>query len=66
MSSVKEASLHLHLSVPTLQASAKHLVQLGILRELKTGTRHHVFLYDRYLDILNEEEDDAANFSPNW
>ena len=60
VSSVKEASLHLHLSVPTLHASAKHLIQLGILRELKTGTRHHVFSYDRYLDILNEEGDEDA------
>lgn len=54
--SVPEAHRALKISIPTLHASAKHLVKLGILRELSGKTRYRVFSYDRYLDLLNEDE----------
>ncbi len=46
----------LKLSVPTLHAATKHLVKLGILRELTGGTRYRLFSYRRYLEILNAED----------
>jgi hypothetical protein len=54
--SVPEAHRELNISAPTLHASAKHLVKLGILRELSGKTRYRVFSYVRYLDVLNEDE----------
>ena len=53
--SVREAMKSLRLSIPTLHAAAKHLVRLGILRELPTRGKTHLFAYGSYLDILNEE-----------
>jgi Fic family protein len=55
--SVREARATLQLSIPTLHAAAKHLVRLGILRELPTGGKTHLFAYGAYLDILNEDAD---------
>jgi hypothetical protein len=53
---IREAHKTLPISIPTLRASAKHLVQLGILRELPSRGKAHVYAYDRYLEILNAEE----------
>jgi hypothetical protein len=53
--SVREGMKSLRLSIPTLHAAAKHLVRLGILRELPTRGKTHLFAYGSYLDILNEE-----------
>ena len=56
VSSIPEAKRHVHLSIPTLHASAKHLIELGILREVSGRGRGQLFAYDRYLEILNQEE----------
>lgn len=56
ISSVREAKQSLPISIPTLHASARQLVKLGILRELPSGGKAHVFAYARYMDILNDEE----------
>ena len=56
VSSVREAHKSLPISIPTLHASARNLVQLGILRELPTHGKVHVYAYDRYMEILNAEE----------
>jgi Fic family protein len=56
VSSVREAHKSLPISIPTLHASARQLVKLGILRELPSRGKAHVFAYDRYMDILNAEE----------
>jgi Fic family protein len=53
--SVREAHKTLRLSIPTLHAAAKHLLGLGILRELPTEGKTHLFAYREYLDILNED-----------
>jgi len=57
VASIREAHKSLPLSIPTLHASAKQLVQLGILRELPSRGKAHVYAYDRYMEILNAEED---------
>lgn len=57
VSSVRAANRVLPISIPTLHASAKHLVKLGILRELPSQGKTHIFAYRRYLDILNEMDD---------
>ncbi|MBE2203530.1 MAG: Fic family protein [Chthoniobacterales bacterium] len=56
VSSVREAHKSLPISIPTLHASARQLVKLGILRELPSRGKTHVFAYDRYMEILNAEE----------
>lgn len=56
VSSVRDAHRELHISVPTLHASAKHLIQLGILRRIPSTSHHHLFAYERYLEILNRDQ----------
>ena len=48
---IREAHRELHISVPTLHASAKHLIGLGVLRQLPTSGRQRLFAYERYLEI---------------
>lgn len=42
------------ISAPTASASMRLLVDHGIARELTGKRRNRIFVYDRYLDILNE------------
>ncbi len=56
VASIREAHKTLPISIPTLHAAAKQLVQLGILRELPSRGKAHVYSYDRYMEILNAEE----------
>lgn len=53
--SVRAAKDPLGLSIPTLHASAKHLVRLGILRDIPTAGKSHLYAYSGYLDILNTD-----------
>lgn len=55
--SVREAKNTLNLSIPTLHSAAKHLVRLGILRELPTKGTTHLFAYGDYLDMLNADSE---------
>ena len=55
ISSVRDAHRALHISVPTLHASAKHLIELGILRQIPNTSHHHLFAYENYLEILNKD-----------
>ncbi|MFZ0932831.1 MAG: hypothetical protein WB359_04780 [Bryobacteraceae bacterium] len=34
--------------------SLEHIQRLGILREITGRQRHRLFVYDRYMEILNE------------
>ncbi len=43
------------LSFPTAASAMKLLVEQGIARELTGEPRNRLFVYDRYLSILNEE-----------
>lgn len=52
--SVPSASEQLGISIPTVRKSIHHLVDLGILREVTGKQRGQMFVYDAYLNILNE------------
>jgi len=55
--SVREARTSLNLSIPTLHSAAKHLVRLGVLRELPTKGTTHLYAYGAYLDTLNADSE---------
>jgi Fic family protein len=42
------------ISAPTVAKSLGHMMDLGILQETTGRERHRIFIYKRYLDILNE------------
>ncbi len=42
------------LSFPAVSSAMELLVDLGIARELTGKRRNRLFVYDRYLDVLNE------------
>lgn len=42
------------ISAPTVTKSLMHMIDLGILQEVTGRERHRLFVYDRYLAILNE------------
>jgi len=44
------------MAFPTASKSMKALMTLGIARELTGQRRNRVFVYDGYLNILNENE----------
>lgn len=53
--SLSAACRHTQLSFPTASKAMELLVQNGIAREITGKRRGRVFVYDRYLSILNEE-----------
>ena len=55
--SVRAARDSLHFSIPTLHSAARHLVSLGILRDLPTNGTTHLYAYGAYLDALNADSD---------
>jgi len=57
--SVPGAHRELQISIPTLHAATRHLVELKILRELSGQKRYRVFAYSRYVKALNEDGPDA-------
>ena len=59
--SVRDARHSLHLSIPTLHSAAKHLVRLGILRELPTKGAMHLYAYGAYLEALNSDSDTVSS-----
>jgi Fic family protein len=52
--SLQEISSISGLSFPTASTAMDQLVELGIARELTGRRRNRLFVYDRYLAILNE------------
>ena len=52
--SIPAAADQLSLSAPTVTKAITHLMKLGILREITGKQRHRLFVYDRYLAILNQ------------
>lgn len=44
------------MAFPTASKSMQALMTLGIARELTGQRRNRVFVYDGYLNILNENE----------
>ncbi len=51
---IPKASADTNLSAPTITTAIGHLSRLGVLREITGKERHRLFVYDRYLTILNE------------
>jgi len=52
--SIPAAAEQLSLSAPTVTKAIEHMMKLGILREITGKQRHRLFVYDRYLAILNQ------------
>jgi Fic family protein len=50
------------LSGPTVAKSLEHLGRIGIVREITGRERHRLFVYDRYLELLNEGMGAAPGF----
>jgi Fic family protein len=44
----------LGLTLPTVNSSIKHLIELGIVNELTGRSRNKVYKYTKYLDILSD------------
>ncbi len=52
--SVPVATKTLGLTSPTIRKSVEHLLELGITREITGKKRGRLFVYDDYLNLLNE------------
>ena len=52
--SVPVAVKELNLTAPTVRKSVGHLIKLGIVREITGKQRDRLFVYDDYLNILNQ------------
>jgi len=52
--SIPAAAKKIGVSAPTVAKSLEHMRHLGILQETTGRERHRLFVYSRYLDILNE------------
>jgi Fic family protein len=52
--SIPAAAKKIGVSAPTVAKSLEHMRHLGILQETTGRERHRLFVYARYLDILNE------------
>ncbi len=57
MLTIPETASACGLSKPTVARALKDLIALGIVSELTGAKRNRVFLYDRYLQILNADVD---------
>jgi Fic family protein len=51
---IPSAAKKIGISAPTVAKSLGHMIDLGILEETTGRERHRLFVYRRYLDILNE------------
>jgi Fic family protein len=56
---LNEAQRQAKVSFPTATKGMNQLVELGVVRELTGQRRNRVFVYDRYLAILNEGSEPA-------
>jgi len=53
--SVPGAAVELSLTAPTVRSAIESLVMLGLVRETTGKRRDRLFVYSRYLDILQED-----------
>ena len=51
--SIPNVAARMEISEPTVAKSIGHLQKLGIVKETTGKQRRRIFVYDRYLDILN-------------
>jgi Fic family protein len=52
--SIPATAEQLSVSAPTVAEAIQHMRKLGIVRETTGKQRHRLFVYGRYVDILNE------------
>lgn len=52
--SIPATARQIGVSAPTIAKSLEHMRRLGIVRENTGRERHRLFVYERYLAILNE------------
>lgn len=52
---VQFLSQELKMSLPTARSSLNHMISLGILKEISGKQRDKVFVYQKYLNILEEK-----------
>jgi Fic family protein len=52
--SIPRAAAQLGVTQPTVTTALKHLLQLGIVREMTGRRRNKLYVYDAYLKILSE------------
>ena len=53
LTTIPRAAAQMGISAPTVASSLRQLEGLGIVREATGRRRDRVFVYDRYLAILN-------------
>ncbi len=51
---IPSAARRIGISAPTVAKSLGHMIDLGVLEEITGRERHRLFVYRRYLEILNE------------
>ena len=51
--SIPNVAARMEVSEPTVAKSIGHLQKLGIVKETSGKQRRRIFVYDRYLEILN-------------
>ena len=54
LDSISGVSARSGLSFPAVSSALERLVELGVAREITGAARNRIFVYDRYLAILNE------------
>jgi Fic family protein len=54
MVSIPATAQKIGILAPTVAKSLGHMQELGILREVTGRERHRLFVYENYLEILNE------------
>jgi hypothetical protein len=53
--SIKSAAREMKVSFPTTSAAVARMLEVGILRESSGKRRDRLFLYPKYLDVLNQD-----------
>jgi Fic family protein len=53
--SIKSAAREMKVSFPTASAAVARMLEVGILRESSGKRRDRLFLYSKYLDVLNQD-----------
>jgi Fic family protein len=54
MTTIPNAAAQLNLTAPTVRSAVESLEDLGIVREITGKQRDRIYIYDRYVRILDE------------
>ena len=54
MTTIPNAAPQLNLTPPTIRSAVESLEALGIVREITGKQRDRIYIYDRYVRILDE------------